>query len=101
MDSLEYNGTFYVDTKRDDDYIGIAFNYQSNRRFMLISWKQISQTFWKEVTSFARSGIQIQVVDSNSGPGRSLRNALWNSGNSHRQVGSNSSKTDTNLNKLA
>ena len=100
MDSLEYNGTFNVDTKRDDDYIGIAFNYQSNRRFMLISWKQVNQTFWKEATSFARSGIQIQVVNSNSGPGKSLRNALWNSGNSHRQVGNRNSKIDNILNKL-
>ena len=45
--SVEFNGTFFVSTHLDDDYAGFVFNYQSNKRFMLVSWKQRDQKYWK------------------------------------------------------
>ena len=86
--NVEFNGTFYVNTEIDDDYAGIVFNYQSNKRFMLISWKQRTQPYWETypIKSTARAGLQIQMVKSQTGPGPMLRNALWNSGNTKKQV---------------
>lgn len=84
--SVEYSGTLYVDTVVDDDYVGIVFNYQSNRRFMLVSWKQSTQSYWNSDTAAASAGLQIRMVKSNTGPSRRLMNALWSSQNTKRQV---------------
>ena len=89
--SVEFNGTFFVDTEDDDDFAGIVFNYQSNRRFMVVSWKRSSQSFYlqtKPVQAYAYSGLQVKVVKSNSGPGEALRNAMWHSGNTRSEVSS-------------
>lgn len=84
--SVEYSGTLYVDTLVDDDYIGIVFNYQSNRKFMLVSWKQTTQKYWNNPRAIAEAGLQIRMVDSNSGPSRKLMRALWHSDDTTNQV---------------
>lgn len=84
--SVEYTGTLYVGSTRDNDYVGIVFNYQSNRRFMLVSWKQTTERYWGRFSAEAVSGLQIQAVKSNTGPGHDLMNALWNNGTTKRQV---------------
>lgn len=85
--SVEYTGTLYVDTVVDDDYVGVVFNYQSNRRFMLVSWKQTTQSYWNTPNApVATAGLQIRTVKSNTGPSRRLMNALWHSDNTKRQV---------------
>ena len=83
---VEFTGTFFVNTDFDDDYIGLVYNYQSNRRFMLVSWKQASQTYWLSSRAEAVAGLQVHLVRSNTGPSDDLKNALWNSGNTRRQV---------------
>lgn len=86
--SVDFSGTIFVDTTLDDDYIGVVFNYQSNKRFMLVSWKQRGQDYW-ETSPFkasARAGVQIQRVRSRSGPGPTLRNAIWKSGTTRKEV---------------
>ena len=84
--SVEYSGTLYVDTIVDDDYVGMVFNYQSNRRFMLVSWKQTTQKYWNNPKAEAIAGIQIRMVRSNTGPSQALMNALWHSEDTKRQV---------------
>ena len=84
--SVEYTGTLYVDTTLDDDIIGFVFNYQSNRRFMVVSWKKTTQSLWSNPKSVATAGLQIQLVKSNTGPHEKLANALWHSGDTKRQV---------------
>lgn len=86
--SVEFNGTFFIDSNVDDDIAGIVFNYQSNRRFMLMTWKQTNQSFWmtSPTVANAKSGVQIKVVKSKTGPGDNLRNALWHTGDTKRQV---------------
>ena len=84
--SVEFSGTLYVDTSIDDDYFGLVFNYQSNHRFMLISWKQTTQKYWNNPNAEATSGLQIRLVRSNTGPGQKLMTALWHSSNTRRQV---------------
>ena len=86
--SVEFNGTFFVNTEIDDDYAGIVFNYQSNKRFMLVAWKQSNQSYWQRspFSAYATAGVQIKVVQSDTGPGPMLRNAIWHSRDTPREV---------------
>ncbi|XP_051160772.1 cartilage oligomeric matrix protein-like isoform X1 [Leptopilina boulardi] len=80
FDGIDYEGTFYVNTKNDDDFIGFIFSYQSNRKFYVVMWKKGKQQYWvnKPFKAYADPGIQIKLVDSKTGPGPMLRNSLWN-----------------------
>ena len=61
---VEFNGTFFVNNKDDDDYAGFVFNYQSNKRFIVVEWKKTNETYTARTpfTSRAMSGIQIKVL---------------------------------------
>ena len=103
---LDFTGTLFVNDEEDDDYAGFVFNYQSNKRFMVVAWKKQNETYSdrRPFVSRAMSGIQIkvlfykmdkmylftsiiwQVVNSHSGPGPELRNALWKTKNTKNEV---------------
>ena len=85
LSDVEFTGTFYVATTKDDDYIGLVFNYQSNRRFILVSWKQRSQTYGRS-GPLGRAGLQVHLVNSRTGPSRNLIRALWATGSTNDQV---------------
>lgn len=51
-------------------------------------WKKNTQTYW-QATPFravAEPGIQLKLVQSNTGPGEMLRNSLWHTGDTESQV---------------
>ncbi|CAG0892634.1 unnamed protein product [Darwinula stevensoni] len=85
---VDFEGTFFVDTEIDDDYVGFIFSYQDNSHFYCVMWKKNTQTYW-QATPFravAEPGIQLKLVQSQTGPGQMLRNSLWHTGNTDDQV---------------
>ncbi|XP_035662425.1 cartilage oligomeric matrix protein-like [Branchiostoma floridae] len=69
--SVDYRGTFFVNTQIDDDFMGFVFSYQSNSRFYLVSWKQAGDG------GGGQPGVQLKLVNSTTGPSRDLALALW------------------------
>ncbi|XP_066951046.1 cartilage oligomeric matrix protein isoform X2 [Macrobrachium rosenbergii] len=85
---VDFEGTFFVDTEIDDDYVGFIFSYQDNSRFYTVMWKKNTQTYW-QATPFravAEPGIQLKRVSSDTGPGQMMRNSLWHTGDTEDQV---------------
>lgn len=85
---VDFEGTFFVDTEIDDDYVGFIFSYQDNAHFYTVAWKKNTQTYW-QATPFravAEPGIQLKLVKSNTGPGQMMRNSLWHTGDTSDQV---------------
>ncbi|KAK9498010.1 hypothetical protein O3M35_003899 [Rhynocoris fuscipes] len=85
---VDFEGTFFIDADYDDDYAGFVFSYQNNHKFYAVMWKKNPQTYW-QATPFravAEPGIQLKLVNSVTGPGQMLRNALWQTGDTQDQV---------------
>lgn len=79
---VDFSGTLHVATAEDDDFVGIVFSYQNNKQFYLVSWKQEYQVYWKvqPLRAEAVKGVHVKLVNSDTGPGDALRNAIWHSG---------------------
>nr|XP_033339765.1 cartilage oligomeric matrix protein-like [Megalopta genalis] len=85
---VDFEGTFFVDDDADDDFVGFVFSYQDNRRFYVVMWKKRHQPYWmpSPFRAVGEPGIQLKLVDSNTGPGEELRNSLWHNEDTRNQV---------------
>ncbi|XP_076289309.1 thrombospondin isoform X2 [Lasioglossum baleicum] len=85
---VDFEGTFFVEDEEDDDWVGFVFSYQDNRRFYIVTWKKGQQTYWmpSPFRAVGEPEIQLKLVNSNTGPGETLRNSLWHNEDTPDQV---------------
>ncbi|KAG7203151.1 hypothetical protein KM043_010270 [Ampulex compressa] len=88
FNGVDFEGTFYIEDDRDDDFVGFVFSYQDNRKFYLVAWKKGQQVYWMPhpFRAVGDPGILLKLVNSNTGPGEMLRNSLWHNGDTENQV---------------
>ncbi|XP_022792613.1 uncharacterized protein LOC111331710 [Stylophora pistillata] len=83
---VDFSGVLYVKESESADYVGLVFGYQSNRKFYVVMWRRENSNF-KDLNDRAGiKGVQLKLVDSNTGPGSTLAQALWHSGDTNNQV---------------
>ncbi|XP_038053256.1 uncharacterized protein LOC119725765 [Patiria miniata] len=82
--AVDYTGTMFVNTDEGNNYIGFVFGYQSNRKFYVVMWRHENMN--NPVNMAGIRGIQIKKVNSATGPGQSLANALYHSFTTANQV---------------
>ncbi|XP_033638385.1 uncharacterized protein LOC117299078, partial [Asterias rubens] len=84
MASVDYTGTMYVNSNDGSEYMGFVFGYQSNRKFYVVMWRHSNANNPHDKAGIR--GIQIKRVNSNTGPGLTLANALYHSYTTADQV---------------
>ncbi|XP_063594894.1 cartilage oligomeric matrix protein-like [Penaeus indicus] len=82
MIDVDFDGTFFIEDTSDDDFVGFVFGYQSNAKFYVVAWKKGPQNWFNQ----AERGVTLKLVDSATGPGTALRDALWFTGSTPNQA---------------
>jgi len=83
---VDYTGVLYIQGRDASDYVGVVFGYQSNRKFYVVMWRRENSNFQELNDRAGIKGVQLKLVDSNTGPGSTLAQALWHSGDTTNQV---------------
>lgn len=89
FDDIDFLGTLFVaDKQADDDFVGFIFGYQDNKRFYVVAWKRAGNKYFSGASDapHSRTGVHLKVVNSTTGPGEALRDALWANGSTPGQA---------------
>jgi uncharacterized membrane-anchored protein len=79
FEGVDFEGTFFVDTEIDDDYVGFIFSYQDNHKFYTVMWKKNIQTYWQATPFRASAGTEIGDSLGNDSKILSLQSLVFNS----------------------
>lgn len=53
----------FVNTKDGEDYFGVVFGYQSNRKFYILTWRHKNINLGTNTYKAGIKGIQIKVIN--------------------------------------
>ena len=70
MGSMDYYGTWYVNTDLGQGYVGFVFGYHSNRKFYVVMWRHDNLNFNDAYYIGGVKGLQLKV-------GSKVTNFLW------------------------
>ncbi|XP_052265940.1 uncharacterized protein LOC127868328 [Dreissena polymorpha] len=84
--AIVYAGTWFTTEPYASEYFGAIFGYVSNRKFYAVMWKGNHYNYGSTTWKAGITGIQLKLVDSTSGPGSALKEALWHSSDTVGQV---------------
>ena len=62
VEDVDYDGTFFINTPVDDDYVGVIFSYVDNSNFYLVSWKRRDQTWYGNVSHLHHKKIITKLI---------------------------------------
>ncbi|XP_060555809.1 uncharacterized protein LOC132716530 [Ruditapes philippinarum] len=77
--AVEYAGTWFTKYSSATDYFACVFGYTSNRKFYVVTWKGVHYNYGNSTYKAGIKGIQLKVVDSSTGPGTTMAEAIWHS----------------------
>ncbi|CAB3979783.1 cartilage oligomeric matrix -like [Paramuricea clavata] len=83
---VDFSGTIFVNTDEGLNYIGFVFGYQSNRKFYSVMWRHKNLNLDQNTYQAGIKGLQLKLINSNTGPSNNLAHALWHSGDTSNQV---------------
>ncbi|WAR01795.1 TSP3-like protein [Mya arenaria] len=84
--AIEYAGTWFTTEPTATDYFGAVFGYVTNRRFYAVMWKGNHYNYGNTTWKAGITGIQLKIVNSTSGPGTTMAEALWHSSDTSDEV---------------
>ena len=59
---VEYSGVLSVNSKKGEDYIGMIFGYQNNKKFFAVVWRRENTNLGNTtVTATGIKGVQLKV----------------------------------------
>ncbi|XP_052268572.1 cartilage oligomeric matrix protein-like [Dreissena polymorpha] len=83
--AIVYAGTWFTTESGLNEYLGAVFGYVSNRKFYAVLWKR-NNYYYNNTLQTGIKGLQLKRVNSTSGPGSILKQALWHSSDTADQV---------------
>lgn len=63
---FDFEGKVFVDTAKDDGYLGFIFGYETSNQFYVAMWKKTNKTYWDKMPFEATAGTLTQLESTTS-----------------------------------